>query len=90
MMQEGTMARIVSKVRQLRLEKQAKEGREIDIEEVANAIGISRPALSNIELGKTQRIDFGTLMKLCDYYGVGVGELLEYHPDTRMPVYASA
>lgn len=75
------MAKIVTKARRLRLEKQLEEGRPIPLQEVANATGIERAALNRIELGKTSRIDFETLMRLCAYYGVGVGEILEYDPN---------
>lgn len=75
------MAKIVSKARQLRFNYQAKEGRAVTLQEVADAIGIERAALNRIELGQTKKIEFETLMKLCAYYGVGVGEILEYDPN---------
>ena len=75
------MAKIVTKARQLRLRKQLDENRPISVQEVANATGIERAALNRIELGQTTRIDFDTLMRLCKYYGVGVGDILEYDPD---------
>lgn len=79
------MARILTKARQLRLSYQAKIGRPVTIEEVADAAGISRPALNRIELGKTERMDFDTLMKLCAFYNVGVGDILEYDPNRKTP-----
>lgn len=75
------MAKIVTKARQLRLRKQLEEDRPIPLQEVANATGIERAALNRIELGKTTRIDFDTLKALCAYYGVGVGDILEYDPN---------
>jgi putative transcriptional regulator len=75
------VAKIVTKVRQLRLRKQLEEGRPIPLQEVANATGIERAALNRIELGRTTRIDFDTLTALCRYYRVGVGEILEYDPN---------
>lgn len=77
------MARIVSKARQLRLNYQAKRGESVQLKEVAAAIGITEAALSRIERGKTERIDFETLLKLCEFYGVGVGDILEYDPNKR-------
>ncbi len=80
------MAKIVSKARQLRLNYQAKLGRPVTVEEVAAATGITRAALSRIERNKTERIDFDTLKKLCQFYGVGVGEVLEVKlEDKRKP-----
>ena len=85
------MAKIVSKVRQLRLNHQAKIGRSVTIEEVAEATGISRAALNRIELNQTERIDFETIRKLCEVYGVGAGELIVVQPDDKqrpVPAYA--
>ena len=79
------VAKIVTKVRQLRLRKQLAENRPISVQEVATAAGIERAALSRIELGQTTRMDFDTLTRLCAYYGVGVGEILEYDPNIQMP-----
>ncbi len=70
------MARVVARVRQLRLERAAKLGRPVTIEEVAAATGIARAALNRIELNQTERIDFVTIQKLCSFYGVAVGDVL--------------
>lgn len=78
------MAKIVTKARQLRLRKQLEESRSIPLQEVANATGIERAALNRIELGRTTRIDFDTLTRLCAYYGVGVGDILEYDSNGRL------
>lgn len=84
------MAKIVTKARQLRMNYHAKIGRAVTMEEVADAVGITRAALNRIELGQTERIDFETLVKLCHFYGVGVGDILEYDPEAiRMPTLAS-
>jgi putative transcriptional regulator len=85
------MAKVVSKARQLRLNLSAKLGRPVTIEEVAEATGIARPALNRIELNQTERIDFDTITKLCTFYGVGVGELLELRTEDRIiPALAAA
>ena len=70
------MPRVVSKARQLRLNRAAQLGRPVTLEEVAAQTGITVAALSRIENNKNERIDFDTIMKLCGFYGVGVGELL--------------
>ncbi|MBK8200257.1 MAG: helix-turn-helix transcriptional regulator [Acidobacteria bacterium] len=75
------MAKIVSKALQLRLEHQAKLGRKITQIEVAEQAGIERKALARLERGSTKRFDEEILYKLCVYYGVGVGDILEYDPD---------
>lgn len=75
--------RIVSKVRQLRFAQQAKLGRQVTVQEVADAIGISRERLTQIELGRMREIDTETLAKLCRFYGVGVGDILEYEEEAN-------
>ena len=76
------MSKIVSKARQLRLELQLKEGRRIPLVEVAERAGVNRKALTRLEEGKTERFDSDILEKLCAFYGVGIGSLLEYVGDT--------
>lgn len=83
------MPKIVTKARRLRLELQLKLDRPIPLQEVADATKIERAALNRIELGQTTRIDFDTLSKLCAYYQVGVGDILEYDPNTLTPDYAA-
>lgn len=75
------MAKVKSKAYQARLNYQARVGRRVSLRDVEEATGITQAALSRIESGKTERIDFDTLAKLCAFYGVGVGELLEFDPD---------
>jgi len=72
------LGRIVSKARQVRLDYQQRIGRSVSIQEVADAVGITRAALSNIEHGKTKQVEYETLRKLCEFYGVLVGDLLVY------------
>jgi putative transcriptional regulator len=70
------MPRVVSKARQLRLQRSANLGRQVTLEEVAEQTGITVAALSRIENNKNERIDFETIQKLCTFYGVPVGDLL--------------
>jgi putative transcriptional regulator len=75
------VAKVVSKARQLRLAYQMKMGRDVSLQEVSEATGIHRNVLSRIEANQTSRIDFDTLVRLCQFYGVSVGELLEIDPN---------
>lgn len=83
------MGKIVSKVRQLRLDYAAKIGRPVEQKEVADAVGVTEATLSRLERGLITRIDFDTLVKLCGFYGkaldrfVDVGDLLGYDPNNR-------
>jgi DNA-binding Xre family transcriptional regulator len=84
------MAKIVTKARQLRLNLGAQRGMAVTLQEVADAANIERAALNRIELGKTRGIDFETLEKLCAYYGVGVGDILEYDLNIKSSSLAAA
>lgn len=75
------MPKIVSKALQVRLAFAAQEGRTVTQSEVADTIGIMRLTLRRIERGETQGIDFDILAKLCAYYGVQVGDMLEFSPE---------
>lgn len=77
------MARIVSKAFELRLKYQMKQGRKVPLVEVAEKTGIDRRALTRLEQGETERIDSKILQKLCAFYGVGVGDILEYVEDDQ-------
>lgn len=71
------MGKIVSKVRQVRLAYANLLGRDVRVEEVARAIGISGTALRKIENSKVS-ISHPVLAKLCEFYKVQPGELLTY------------
>jgi DNA-binding Xre family transcriptional regulator len=84
-----TVAKIVSKAFQLRKQFELKEGRRVGISEVAERAGIDRKALTRLEAGHTERYDGEVLEKLCAFYGVGVGDILEYDLNIQTPDYAS-
>jgi DNA-binding Xre family transcriptional regulator len=75
------MARIVSKAFQLRKRYELKEGRRVPLVEVAEKAGVERKALARLEKGETERFDGDFLARLCKFYDVGIGELLEYDPN---------
>jgi transcriptional regulator with XRE-family HTH domain len=80
------MGKIVSKARQLRLNLQAKLGREVTIEQVAEAIGVDRRALMRVELGRARLYDAEMMGRLGDYYhaaGVDTSDLLRYEPNNK-------
>lgn len=82
------MARIVGRFQQARLDYQSKLGRPVTVEEVAQAVGVSRQSLSDIENGKSLP-RYGTLAKLCKLYGLEPGDLLKYE-DWRALQFATA
>lgn len=82
--------KINSKARQLRFKYQADVGRKVSIQKVADAIGVSRERLTQIELGTMKEIDNDTLAKICAFYKVGVGDVLEYDPNELKPSYVTS
>lgn len=71
------MGKIVRRIRQARLAYQVKEGRTVTIQEVADAIKVTRAYLNNLELGKAWPNE-DVLAALCKMYGVQPGDLLTY------------
>ena len=71
------MGKIVSKVRQARLDLAQRLGRDVSVQEVATAIGITRAALHKIETDEAF-LSRPVLAKLCEYYKLQPGDLLRY------------
>ena len=71
------MGKIVSKVRQARLNYAQRIGRDVSVQEVAEAVGITRAALWKIENGGVS-ISHPVLARLCDFYKLQPGDLLGY------------
>ena len=51
--------------------------------EVARETGLHRATLALLYSEEAARIDLATLDKLCEYFGCGVGDLLEFSPALR-------
>lgn len=56
--------------------------RGVTLTELARVTGAGRGNLSKLRQGTTL-YNAGTLDKLCHYFGVGVGDILEYVPPER-------
>jgi putative transcriptional regulator len=57
--------------------RRAESGQKaITMSQLASDTGIAPSVISTLANNRTQRVDFKTLDRLCDYFGVGVGELL--------------
>jgi DNA-binding Xre family transcriptional regulator len=80
---------VVSKALQVRLQHQINQGRKVSLSEVAEKAGVDRGALTRLEQGSTECFDGDMIAKLCGYYGVGVGDLLEYDPNMQEAGYAA-
>lgn len=71
---------IRSRLKRLRVDKEEVEGRKLTYKVISEDTGLSEGVIVRL-MGSFDRVDVGTLDKLCQYFGVGVGELLEYVPD---------
>lgn len=83
------MGKIVGRLRQARLDYQSRVGRVVTIDEVAEAIKVSRQSLSDMENGHSLP-RHTTLAKLCKYYGKEPGDLLAYEDRPARQVAAAA
>ena len=61
-------------------EKSRKEGRYISLSEVSRETGIYRKTLYQWDRNEVKQYDTSVIDKLCDYFGVGLEELLERIP----------
>lgn len=73
------MGRIVSKIKQARLDLAQRIGRDVSVQEVATQIGITRAALRRIE-NDEGFMTRDVLARLCEFYGLQPGDLLKYEP----------
>lgn len=58
-------------------------GQKLTYERLAEDLGMSKNTIGRLAEGKTDRIDFSTLDKLCHYFGCTVGDLLSYESDAE-------
>jgi DNA-binding Xre family transcriptional regulator len=84
--------RVVSKAKQARLCYAARRGTECSLRDVQKETGIAISTLSRLESGVAQGIEFSTLARLCEFYGVEPGDLFEVKDvtedrDTRYAVH---
>jgi DNA-binding Xre family transcriptional regulator len=81
--------KVLSKARRVRLAYATKLGRSVPLSEVAEKAKVDRMSLTRLERGETERFDGEMLAKLCNFYGVEVGDLLEYDPTMQEAGYAA-
>ncbi len=65
----------------LRVQKERQEGRRLPYRVIAEETGLSQGVLVRLMSQEFERVDRGSLNTLCGYFGVGVGDVLEYLPD---------
>ena len=82
--------RVRWKVKQRRLELAAKLGRDVTLQEVSNATGITVSRLSTIENNKSKGVEFGTLERLAEFYQLtNIADLLAIEDITRATALAA-
>lgn len=69
---------IRSRLKRLRLDKEEREGRKLTYRTLAAEAGLSVNVIMRLMNGMPDRVDTATVDGLCRYFGVGVGDLLEY------------
>lgn len=65
----------------LRARKEQQMGRNLTYAEIYNDTGISSSILSGYASGSIRRYDEETLMRLCEYFGCSLSDLLEFAPE---------
>lgn len=55
--------------------------RKMQLQELADAVGISIANLSNLKTGKVRAIRFSTLERICEVLECQPGDLLEYETE---------
>lgn len=73
---------IQSRLPELKLAKERELGRKLPYRTLAEETGLAIGTLQRLmeTSGEIERIDGNTLSRLCDYFGVGLGDLLVYVP----------
>jgi DNA-binding Xre family transcriptional regulator len=74
------MAKVRNRFRVLLAQKEMRDGRDYTYEDIFAATGISPTTVSAYAKGRVTRFDTVTLVKLCDWLGCELSDLLEYPP----------
>ena len=59
--------------------------RKMQMNDLAEKVGISNVNMSNLKTGKVRAIRFSTLEAICKYLDCQPGDILEYRPDVIIP-----
>ena len=58
--------------------------RKMQMNDLAEKVGISNVNMSNLKTGKVKAIRFSTLEAICKYLNCQPGDILEYQPDVKI------
>ncbi len=73
---------IKSRLKILIAQREIATGQKITYESLAAEVGLSKNTLNRLAEGKTDRVDFLTLDKLCRYFQCDVSDLLTYDEES--------
>ena len=73
---------IRSRMKRLRVNKEEAEDRKLTYKVITEETGLSEGVIVRLMNSNFDRVDTQTLNALCLYFNCGIGELLEYVPDT--------
>jgi putative transcriptional regulator len=59
--------------------------RKMQMNDLAEKVGISNVNMSNLKTGKVKAIRFSTLEAICKYLDCQPGDILEYRPEVTIP-----
>ncbi|HJX36494.1 MAG TPA: helix-turn-helix transcriptional regulator [Dehalococcoidales bacterium] len=59
--------------------------RKMQMNDLAEKVGISNVNMSNLKTGKVKAIRFSTLEAICKSLNCQPGDILEYRPDVKIP-----
>lgn len=59
--------------------------RKMQMNDLADKVGISNVNMSNLKTGKVKAIRFSTLEAICKSLNCQPGDILEYRPDVKIP-----
>lgn len=83
------MGKVLSHIRRLRRELEAKENRDVTVREMAERTGMTRVRMTNLELGKFDQVSNDEITALCTVYTaalgrpIGIADLFEYDPNNK-------
>ena len=75
------MPKVVNRLKILLAEKELAEGRRITYRDLSEETGVSTSIIYNYFNQNVKNYNSETLATFCDYFGVSVGEILEYPPE---------
>lgn len=74
---------IINRLKALIVEKEMRENRKLTYRKIAEETGISTTTIVKYTTQQVERVDLTTLETLCEYFNVGLGELLIWNREVK-------